>query len=190
MRTRFAAAPRLLLAALPLAMVVLGFAAGTRRRRHQAARPSSTSSGVAPTSRRCSTPTRQLLRGKGENREVRIFFQDEAGGQGEEYLRLRIDAPTLLARPDGTPIAEGDSVLITSASWTRPSMLFELEPSGLTFNPLQPAELKIHYDHADGDLNDDGSVDGDGRRRSRARWRSGARRRRAIRSSGWARSWW
>jgi len=38
-------------------------------------------------------------------------------------------------------------------------MLFELEPTGLKFNPLVPAQLKIHYDHADGDLNDDGSVD-------------------------------
>ena len=24
---------------------------------------------------------------------------------------------------------------------------------------MEPAELKIHYDHANGDLNDDGSVD-------------------------------
>jgi hypothetical protein len=39
-------------------------------------------------------------------------------------------------------------------------MLFELEPTGLKFNPLVPARLKIHYDHAMGDLNDDGSVDG------------------------------
>jgi hypothetical protein len=40
-------------------------------------------------------------------------------------------------------------------------MLFELEPSGLKFNPAVPAELKIHYDHADGDLNDDGVSDGE-----------------------------
>ena len=26
---------------------------------------------------------------------------------------------------------------------------------------MEPAELKIHYDHANGDLNDDGSVDGE-----------------------------
>jgi hypothetical protein len=37
-------------------------------------------------------------------------------------------------------------------------MLFELEPAGLKFNPLVPARLKIHYDHAAGDLNDDGIV--------------------------------
>ena len=39
-------------------------------------------------------------------------------------------------------------------------MLFDLEPSGLQFNPAEPAELKIHYDHAAGDFNDDGVVDG------------------------------
>src|SRR5580765_4448897 len=50
---------------------------------------------------------------KGEDRELRIFFQDDVGGQGEEFLRLRVDAPTLLARPDGTLFAPGDSVLIT-----------------------------------------------------------------------------
>ena len=37
-------------------------------------------------------------------------------------------------------------------------ILFELEPSGLTFNSAEPAELKIHYNHADPDFNDDGSV--------------------------------
>ena len=30
---------------------------------------------------------------KGEDREGRIFFQDASGRQGEEYLRLRVDAP-------------------------------------------------------------------------------------------------
>jgi hypothetical protein len=31
-------------------------------------------------------------------------------------------------------------------------------PEGLTFSPAEPAELKIHYNHADHDFNDDGSV--------------------------------
>lgn len=96
---------------------------------------------------------------RGEDREVRIVFQDDVGGPGEEYLRLRVDAPTLLARPDGTPIAAGDSVLIHVRVVDPAQMLFELEPSGLKFNPLVPARLVIHYDHADGDLNDDGIVD-------------------------------
>jgi hypothetical protein len=96
---------------------------------------------------------------KGEDREARIFFQDDQGGPGEEYLRLRIDAPTLRARPDGSPIAEGDSVLVTVRVVDPQQMLFEMEPSGLAFSADVPAELRIHYAEARGDFNDDGSVD-------------------------------
>jgi hypothetical protein len=98
---------------------------------------------------------------RGEDRELRIYFQDGSGGQGEEYLRLGVDAPTLLALPDGTPVAPGDSVLIHVRVVDSAQMLFELEPSGLRFNPAVPARLTIHYDHADGDLNDDGVADGE-----------------------------
>jgi hypothetical protein len=95
---------------------------------------------------------------QGDDREIQIYFQDQSGQAGEEFMRLRIDAPTLLARPDGTPVLPGDSVLIHVRVVDPAQMLFELEPSGLKFNPLVPARLKIHYDHADGDLNDDGIV--------------------------------
>jgi hypothetical protein len=96
---------------------------------------------------------------RGEDREVRVFFQDEVGGAGEEYLRLRVDAPSLQTRPDGTPFVIGDSILITVVVVDPARLLFALEPSGLSFNPDVPAELKIHYDHADDDLDEDGDVD-------------------------------
>jgi hypothetical protein len=92
---------------------------------------------------------------KGEDREVRISF----AGQDEEFLRLRVRPDGLLARPDGTPFLAGDSVLITVRVVDPANILFELEPSGLTFDPAEPAELKIHYNHADHDFNDDGSID-------------------------------
>jgi hypothetical protein len=38
------------------------------------------------------------------------------------------------------------------------NILFEMEPSGLTFDPAEPAELKIHYNHADHDFNEDGAI--------------------------------
>jgi hypothetical protein len=116
---------------------------------------------VAATSTPLFNPSDSFYAKRGEDREVRIFFQDQAGGQGEEYLRLRVDAPTLLALPDGTPVAIGDSVLIHVRVVDPTQMLFELQPSGLTFNPAVPAELKIHYDHANGDLNDDGVSNGE-----------------------------
>lgn len=97
---------------------------------------------------------------KGEDRELRIDFQDPAtGGAGEEFLRLRVRPGSLLSRPDGSPFAPGDSVLITVRVVDPTQILFEMEPSGLTFDSAEPAELKIHYDHADHDFNDDGTID-------------------------------
>ncbi|TFG54113.1 MAG: hypothetical protein E4H37_01275 [Gemmatimonadales bacterium] len=96
---------------------------------------------------------------KGEQAEARIYFQDAVGGQGEEYLRLRIDDISLETLPNGTPIAIGDSVLITIRSVDPTQILFELEPTGLKFNPLKPAELDIKYQEADDDFNEDGVVD-------------------------------
>ena len=97
---------------------------------------------------------------KGEDRELRIDFQDPVtGGAGEEFLRLRVRPGSLLSRPDGTPFATGDSVLITVRVVDATQILFEMEPSGLSFDPAEPAELKIHYNHADHDFNDDGTID-------------------------------
>jgi hypothetical protein len=95
---------------------------------------------------------------KGEDRELRIDFQDPTGGPGEEFFRLRVRQGSLLSRPDGTPFAVGDSVLITVRIVDPSKILFELEPSGLSFDPAEPAELKIHYNHADHDFNEDGVV--------------------------------
>jgi hypothetical protein len=114
---------------------------------------------LAPSSPPLFNPEASFYAVRGEDRETRIFFQNEQGGAGEEYLRLRVNAPSLRARPDGTPFAQGDSILITVRVVDPAQMLFEMEPSGLTFDPAEPAELKIHYDQAGGDLNDDGVVD-------------------------------
>jgi hypothetical protein len=98
---------------------------------------------------------------RGDNREGEISFVDDEhpGEPGERYLELRVDAEALAARPDGSPIAEGDSVLITVRVVNPAQLLFEFEPAGLTFNPSRPAELRIHYHHADDDLDEDGDVD-------------------------------
>jgi hypothetical protein len=114
---------------------------------------------VAPTSPPLFNAVDSFYARKGEDRELRIYFQNEVGGAGEEYLRLKVDAPSLQARPDGTPFADGDSILITVRVADPARILFELEPSGLTFNSAVPALLKIHYDQADPDLDDDGDLD-------------------------------
>jgi hypothetical protein len=98
---------------------------------------------------------------RGENREGEISFVDDErpGEPGEEYLELRVDAEALQSRPDGTLFAEGDSILITVRVVDPARLLFEFEPAGLRFSPSRPAELKIHYNHADDDLDEDGDVD-------------------------------
>ena len=98
---------------------------------------------------------------RGENREAEISFVDDERPDepGERYLELRVDAEALAALPDGSPVADGDSVLITIRVVDPAQLLFEFEPAGLTFNPSRPAELRVHYDHADDDLDEDGDVD-------------------------------
>jgi hypothetical protein len=128
---------------------------------------------VAPSSTPLFSTTVSFYAKRGEQREGSISFQDAGGGEGEEYVRLRIDANSLLALPNGDAILPGDSVLITLSVVDPTEMEFDLQPTGLKFSPADPAELKIHYDHADGDLNDDGvsnSLD-DALERTLAIWR-------------------
>jgi hypothetical protein len=113
---------------------------------------------LAPTSAPLFNSEQSFYAKKGEDREIRISFQDLTGGEGEEFLRLRVRNGSLLSRPDGSPFADGDSVLITVRIDDATNIVFQAEPSGLSFNPAQPAELKIHYSHADHDFNEDGAV--------------------------------
>jgi hypothetical protein len=113
---------------------------------------------LAPTSPPLFNAADSFYAVQGEDREVRLSFQDVIGGEGEEFLRLRVRPGSLLARPDGSPILPGDSVLITVRIVDPTKILFEMEPSGLTFSAAEPAELKIHYDHGDHDFNEDGTV--------------------------------
>jgi hypothetical protein len=96
---------------------------------------------------------------KGRGIEEKLYFLDDQGQRGEEYLSLKLDDESLRARPDGSAIAEGDSVLITVSVEDPALLLFDLQPSGLQFHPGQPAELRIRYAQADDDLNEDGDVD-------------------------------
>jgi len=96
---------------------------------------------------------------RGEDREGRLYFSDGQGQRGEEYVRLKVDAASLLARPDGTPFAPGDSVQITVTAVDPSQILFQFAPEGLTFSSVSPAELDIEYSEAGDDLNDDGRAD-------------------------------
>lgn len=75
------------------------------------------------------------------------------------FLTLRIRARSLATRPDGSPIADGDSVLITITLIDPVRMIVDCQPSGLKFFPDRPATLKMSFLHANDDLNGDGVVD-------------------------------
>jgi hypothetical protein len=87
---------------------------------------------------------------KGTGAEGRLVFNDGSGGEGEEFARLTLDGASLLTKPDGTPFAMGECIQITMALDDPAQVLVRLEPSGLRFNPAQPARLKLDYGEAEG----------------------------------------
>jgi hypothetical protein len=91
----------------------------------------------------------------GSNRQASLFFQNDQGQRGSEFLQFQIRADGLANRPDGTPFQPGDSILITITA-SPDSVLFDFQPHGLTFNPMHPAELSIEYEECHEDFNDDG----------------------------------
>jgi hypothetical protein len=96
---------------------------------------------------------------RGESREGELFYQDESGGRGERFLRLRFDDESIVTGADGLPVAPGDSVLITITVVDASRILFDFQPSGILFNPLERPELRIRYAEAEGDFDDDGDAD-------------------------------
>ncbi len=100
---------------------------------------------------------------RGQNSEAELFFRKPDGSRGDKYVRLDLSGRSLLAYPDGRLFADGDSVLITMRVSDPQRILIEFEPSGLRFNPEQPAEVEIRYDHANGDFDGDGDQDGQDR---------------------------
>jgi hypothetical protein len=97
---------------------------------------------------------------RGEDVEAVIWYNKRADRpDSTELVRFRLDERSLVNRPDGTPIAEGDSIQITISVVDTVRMILDFQPSGLRFAPGREADLKIRYAEADDDWNDDGSTD-------------------------------
>jgi hypothetical protein len=98
---------------------------------------------------------------KGEDREITIWFHAAPGASDSSaLLHLRVSNQSLFRRPDGTLIADGDSVLIHVTVPDPTKLVVAFEPAGLLFSTTDPARLEFEFVEADSDLNDDGSVDG------------------------------
>lgn len=95
----------------------------------------------------------------GEGRELRLPYKGRTPtDSGEEFLRFEVPGDGLLRKPDGSAFQAGDSILITITIVDSSRFLFRFEPSGLQFNPAQPARLKVYYYEANPDFNGDGIV--------------------------------
>jgi hypothetical protein len=70
-----------------------------------------------------------------------------------------VHAASLLKRPDGSSFQPGDSILITVSVPDTNRFDFVFSPSGLQFNPADPARLHIEYNYSNHDFNGDGQHD-------------------------------
>lgn len=73
------------------------------------------------------------------------------------FLTLKIPGESLWKHPDGTPFLKSDCVQIT-VSIDPERLLAEFHPSGLQFDPDEPASLTLSYQQADPDFDGDGYV--------------------------------
>ena len=96
---------------------------------------------------------------KGQDVEAIMWYQKRPDRpDSAEFIRFRVDDESLQTRPDGSAFAPGDSVLITITLADPERLIIDMQPSGLRFSPVKPAELKISFEEADEDVNADGEV--------------------------------
>ncbi len=101
----------------------------------------------------------------GESLDLEIRYAPAQGqDSGEKFLEFELDAESLLRYPPDHPTRPGEAFQPGDTVWIRVMMDQELlvatlEPSGLAFDPLEPAELEIRYVNADDDYDDDGDSD-------------------------------
>jgi hypothetical protein len=96
----------------------------------------------------------------GDGRVVRLVYQGTTPtDSGAELLRFEVPNDGLYRKPDGTPFGPSDSIQITITVVDAKRFQFDFQPSGLQFNPNDPARLKVEYRYADHDYNGDGTID-------------------------------
>ena len=91
-----------------------------------------------------------------QDASIQVNYLD-ADSTWQPYVSLSVLSGSLLRRPDGSFFAAGDSIEIT-LTFDTTEIVFEAEPSGLVFNPLVPATLKVWYGGTNPDFNLDGVV--------------------------------
>ncbi len=96
---------------------------------------------------------------RGKDREVALYFRPDAGrSDSVRFLRFKVSEKSLLRRPDGSAFAFGDSIRITIRVRDMTRLITDFSPSGLVFNPADPADLRLDFKKFDEDYNRDGVV--------------------------------
>jgi len=97
---------------------------------------------------------------KGRATGADIWYHARPGStDSTTFLEFRLGPASLAARPDGSAIAAGDSVLITVTVTDQSHFLLDFQPSGLTFSATDQPTLKISFVACGDDLNYDHVVD-------------------------------
>ena len=97
---------------------------------------------------------------KGVDKRVSMYYHARPGhNDSTAFMQFRVRDKSLLQRPDGSNIANGDSVLITVTLIDPTQLKLDFQPAGLVFSAHDPAELKLSFGETLRDLNGDGVVD-------------------------------
>ena len=97
---------------------------------------------------------------KGRNADADIWYRPRAGQRDStKFLEFRLGVNTLDRRPDGSAIADGDSVRITVTVKDAAHFVLEFQPSGLTFSSRDPARLRMFFAEVGDDVDHNGRVD-------------------------------
>lgn len=112
-----------------------------------------------PTAPGIANPVISFWAKKGVDQTVFMYYHPRPGhADSTVFLRFRVRKKSLAFRPNGQPIANGDSVQITLTFSDAVNRIVDFQPSGLVFSAGNPAALKISYLEADDDYNQDGVI--------------------------------
>jgi hypothetical protein len=114
---------------------------------------------VSPTAPPLATTVTSFWAVKGKNAGVDLWYHALPGANDStKFLEFRLGGASLDRRPDGSAIADGDSVLITLTVVSPTNLIVDFQPSGLTFSAKDPARLKMFFAACGDDLDRDGQV--------------------------------
>lgn len=79
----------------------------------------------------------------GQDRSATVYYDDST-----PFATFDVPANSLVNNPDGSPIANGDSIQITVAIADSSQLIVGFQPAGLVFANGHPATLTLSFAHA------------------------------------------